>query len=112
MATYGNIKFHARSSKAPNHNTQITNKFQISISNFKTKNNHESTKGLKHENRKDKFRAFKILCFRDENKFCHVAQFLKFDSNIQFGSLGFVIWCLEFFKYKSAIMLKSPIHHD
>jgi hypothetical protein len=33
----------------------------------KTKNiNHESTKGTKHEKGKDKFRAFKISCFRDE----------------------------------------------
>jgi hypothetical protein len=38
---------------------------------IKTTNiNHESTKGPKHEKkRKGKFRAFKISCFRDENKF-------------------------------------------
>ena len=24
------------------------------------------------ENRRDKFRAFEISCFRDENKLCHV----------------------------------------
>ena len=28
--------------------------------------NHESMKGRKHEKKPDKFRAFKISCFRDE----------------------------------------------
>jgi hypothetical protein len=60
------VQSHPRIEKTPSTKSQIAKKFQIQIFNFQNKKNHESTKRLKHENRKDKFRAFKISCFRDE----------------------------------------------